>query len=173
MYIYIYIYNLKFSYCTQPNSWIFCLIISATKQSQCKIDFNDHQNSKFYILSLEFFSNQSGTAHNSNFSLNFWRKKKLNRIAELQEIPLYSSVFWASKQKVNKKPRNLLKRITGSQAGLGEENSVPRLIWVVLEEENPEKIIGDERFPRLAHHAHFHSVLSFKLSQYLHQYIRR
>ena len=48
---------------------------------------------------------------------------------------------------------------------------VPRLICLVLEEENPKKIIGDERFPGLTNHAHFHSVFSSKLSQYLHQYI--
>jgi hypothetical protein len=82
-----------------------------------------------------------------------------------------SNKFSQAPNKAKAKIANSHKRIRGSQTCLGEENGVPRVL-LVLEEENPEAIIGGKRIPRLAHQAQLHSLLGPQESQYLHQYIR-
>lgn len=70
---------------------------------------------------------------------------------------------------------NLLNRWTGSQISLGEQNALPTrlLLLLSLPEEHPELVVGDQRPPRLAHHAKPRRFLGPHQPQYLHQQLRR
>lgn len=57
---------------------------------------------------------------------------------------------------------------------LGEEDRFPGLVRALLvEEPNPEAIVGHERPPRLAHQARPHRVLRPQQPQNLHQHVHR
>ena len=65
------------------------------------------------------------------------------------------------------------KRISGGQIGLGEEEGVPWLGLVGLEEVGPEPVIGDEGSPALANEAQLRGLFGVQEAQDAHEYVRR
>ncbi|KAL5981301.1 hypothetical protein ACLOJK_015356 [Asimina triloba] len=53
-----------------------------------------------------------------------------------------------------------------SQMRFGKDNRIPRL-FSIMEEENPEPIVGDEKFPGLAYKAHPGRFLGFQILENL------